>query len=718
MKRKIALLLTIAFVFTLALPSSGFAAMDKELENAIKIAKTKFDIPDNYTFESNISTSGAKKIYSLSWNSKDKMSPASIYVTIDEDGMVTNYSKYSQDDYKQTNKLPKLSKQDALAKANQYIDSIAPGLLKELRYQETNQNSIMDSGYYMNYYRVVNGIPFYNDRVSVNINRDTGALQNYSRQWTDIASFPSNSGVISLQDAQKAYAEKLGFRLVYKYAQADNTLNAYLAYVPVYYNGSYGIDAFTGEKRRISGDIYYGFTETMDMSRQKTNMMAAAGVQLSPEELNAVEEASKLISQEEAEKIARNCEFLSLTGSFKLQSYYLSSGWPDRTQYSWYLYFMKPADDKTAYADNVSVTIDAKTGVITSFNKGTPVNETAKPIGDMAKAKVDVDAFLNRYYPQYAKQTEYDKLTSESYLSDTEQNMYYSFVYYRLVNGIPFPDNGITVNYDNTKGAVNGFSMNWFNIGFPNSKVIGLDAAAGSMFEKVGLELQYKLDYNANDTNAKILPQPSPDTAKAVLVYALKNTRPQIISAVNGAVLNADGTEYKETAKVSYTDIKGNAAEKQIMVLADNGIYLEGSQFRPNAAITQLDFLTLLSKTLSYYGPVITPKSTSQDVDELYAYLQREGVIKAGEKAPAANVTREEAVKYLVRALKFDKVADIKGIFNISFKDKASISPSLSGYVAIAAGLGIVDSRSGRFNPKNKITRGESAIMIYNYLQS
>jgi hypothetical protein len=361
--------------------------------------------------------------------------------------------------------------------------------------------------------------------------------------------------------------------------------------------------------------------------------------------------------------------------------------------------------------------IDAKTGLVTGFNSGTTVNQNTKPINDLKTAKAETDAFLNKYYPKYVKQTEYDKLTSESYMSGSEQNTYYSFVYYRMANGIPFPDNGITINYDNMSGKITGFNMNWFNTGFTNNKVIGIDAASAKLFAKVGLEQQYKLDYADSNSNAKIFPPASTADAKAVLVYVLKNDKPPVISATNGALLNPDGSEFKEAVKVNYTDIKGNAAEKQIMVLADNGIYLEGSQFKPNAAITQLDFLTLLSKTLNYYAPVLPLKGTNQDSDDLYAFLQREGVVKAGEKAPAANVTREEAVKYLVRALKYDKVADIKGIFNISYKDKATINPSLTGYVAIAAGLGIV-GRKGSFNPKAKLTRSESAIMVYNYLQS
>jgi hypothetical protein len=95
----------------------------------------------------------------------------------------------------------------------------------------------------------------------------------------------------------------------------------------------------------------------------------------------------------------------------------------------------------------------------------------------------------------------------------------------------------------------------------------------------------------------------------------------------------------------------------------------EVRSLNPTTLITQLDFLTLLSKTMNYYEPVITER-TDEDINRLYAYLMREGVIKEDERAPDNNVTREEAVKYLVRALKFDRVADIKGIFNIGFKDK------------------------------------------------
>lgn len=722
MKRKIALLLTFIFIFTLAIPLHGFAAeMNKELENAIKIAKTKFPIPDNYKFESNINTSGTKKIYHLSWRSADTQDSTSINVSVDGNGAIVDYNKYSPTDYIQNKKLPKLSKQEAKAKAEESIERIEPGLLKNLRYTESDQNSIMETGYYLNYYRVVNGVSFYNDRVYVSVNRDTGELRSYSRQWTDNLKFPAVTNPISVDKAEEAYVKNLGLKLIYKYSNTDDVMKAYAVYVPVYDNSNYAVDAFTGERQRLFSNYYVGFTDQALNSTAKANLRAAAGegVILNPDEIKAVEDAAKLMSQEEAEKIARSSKFIGISTDHKLQSYYLGTNWPDKNEYMWSLQFNKPAGDTAKYDEYTSVTINAKTGVITSFYRGAPKTDNLKLKYDIAAAKKEIDAFLSENYPEYYKQLEYDKQTSEnnSYYNGTIANANYSFVYSRLVNGIAFPDNGININYDNLSGTIIGFNLNWYNdMSFPAvDKAIGIEAASRKLFESVGLGLEYKFEYVNSDGSDKSYIS-SPENAKVLLVYSLKPDKPLSIDANTGSLLDYNGTAYKEAVKVNYTDIKGNYAEEKIKVLAENGIYLEGTEFKPKAEITQLDFLILLSKTLNYYGPIITLKSSSKDVDELYAYLQREGIVKAGEKAPSSYVTRENALKFIIRALKYDKAADIKGIYNCSFQDKDKIDQNLIGYVTIAAGLGIVNNKSAYFRPKDKLTRSESAVIIYNYL--
>jgi len=404
-----------------------------------------------------------------------------------------------------------------------------------------------------------------------------------------------------------------------------------------------------------------------------------------------------------------------LSDDFKLQSYYLNTNWPDKKVYLWSLSFEKPSEDGTL-DEYINVSVDAGTKEIMSFYKYVPYAGDKKPVNDISKAKAATDAFLAKYYPQYMNQLEYDVVSNEEYLTDkTVPAESYNIKYTRLVNGIPFPDNGVSFNYNNLTGTITSFNLDWYNIDFPAvDNVIGLAEAQKIMFEKIGLRLEYKYQGSYYITAAK----DQKEKEEAKLVYLLTSGKPLYIDAYTGKVVYKSGSEYVEPKKVTYTDIAGHFAEKQISVLADFGIYLDGSEFRPDEKITQLDFLSLLSKTLSYYGPVITKDSKKQDIDELYKYLISEGIVTEEEKAPESTVKREDAVKYIIRAMKYNKVAEIKGIFNVSFKDRDEISENLYGYVAIAAGLGIVKGDGVSFKPKSDVTRAETAIMIYNYLQS
>jgi hypothetical protein len=720
-KRKIAAILSLIFIFTLILPLQGFAAeMDKELESAIKIVKTKFSIPEDYKFTSSISTSETGKVYYLNWRSNDTVNVSSINASVDDKGMILSYSRYTPDDYKLTKKLPALSRADAKAKADEYIEHIAPGLTKELKYEENYQESIMDTSYYLSYYRIVDGVPYYDDRVSVTVSRKNGDLQEYYRNWSSDLQFPASKGVIGLEKAEAAYVEKLGLRLIYGYSMEDDVLKTFPLYAPVYDNSYFAIDAFTGDRYRLTSGGYgrgFGSYQTVNSSA-KEEALDRAGVRLSPEELKAVEDAGKLLDEKGAEELARKAEFLNITGDYELRSYYLDKNWTDDKQYTWTLNFVKPSKDENyADEDNVSVTINAGTGVITGFYKYSAASGDKKqPVDDITKAKDVTDSFLSKYYPEYYKQMEYDRISNEEYLADkTVPETYYNIRYSRLVNGVPFPSNGASFSYDNITGEITSFDLSWFETEFPSvDKVIEVKAATDSLLEKVGLGLEYRYEY------AEVKPMTTKEnqsTGKAVLVYMLKPGKPLYIDAFTGNVVYGSGEEYKEVTKVSYSDIKGHFAEKQISVLAEYGIYLDGSEFRPSEEMTQKDFLTYLSKTMSYYGPVLTEKSTQKDIDEMYAYMIREGIITQTEKSPDSAVTREEAVKFIIRALKYDKVADIKGIFSIGFKDAASISPELYGYVAIASGLGIINGDGTNFKPGKNITRGECAVMIYNYLQ-
>jgi len=719
-KRKAVLLLAFALVLSMILPVQGFAAeMDRELENAIRTAKSRFSIPEDYKFSSNIYASQAQNVYELTWRSQDTVDPTIINVSVDGKGNILYYSKYSQSNYRIGRKLPEFSREEARKKAGDYIEHIAPGLPGELAYRDMHSDSIMDFSYYFTYYRVVDGVPYYNDTVSVSIHRDTGELLSYSRNWTGDVEFPSREGAISPEEARKAYRENLGLRLIYSYRAEDGVIRAIPLYTTVYDNDTFVIDAYTGKKHRLSFDPYGGARYPADATTaQKTALQVVFDeVRLTPEELKAIGEASELISLGEAEKLARDAEFTGITDEYELAYYYLNTSWPDNREYSWMLQFSTPAGEDGIVNDYVSVVINARTKEITSFYSyiDTPDADSKQPLKDLAGARADADAFLEKYYPGYFRQMEYNKIDEEYMYDVNGKHKSYTISYTRLVDGVPFPDNGVSISYDNLNGKITGFSLNWFNAEFPSvENVISLDEAYDILFDKVGLGLEYRYRPNV------VIPygtEEKQENTRAVLVYALSPEKPLYIDAESGMIVYRDGGEYKEPKKVSYTDIEGHFAEKQIRVLADFGIYLEGSEFRPDDAIVQKEFLALLAKTLNYYAPVITEKSSRDEIDELYAYLIREGVVREYEKAPDSVVTREEAVKYMIRALKYDRVAEIRGIFSVSFGDSDSISGDLYGYVAIASGLGIVKGDGVYFRPKKNTTRAEAAVMIYNYLR-
>ena len=100
---------------------------------------------------------------------------------MDGDGNILNYySNRRMIAY--WRKLP-AEQEEAKARADGYIERIAPicsANCSTCKYPD----SLMDVNYYLSYYRVVMA-PHYNDAY-MGINRNTGELQSYSRNWTDI----------------------------------------------------------------------------------------------------------------------------------------------------------------------------------------------------------------------------------------------------------------------------------------------------------------------------------------------------------------------------------------------------------------------------------------------------------------------------------------------------------------------------------------------------
>ena len=685
MRKRVSLLLALVMVIT-AIPFAAFAQeYDKQLEDAIIKSKELFSIGEEYDrFDYSISTYDDKMSFHLYW-SDSKNAIGSIDVTITSDGIVTDYGKWSVSSDKDRPKLPKVSKEEGLKVAQEFIARVSPQFKDNLEYVKDNEPLNIYSNSYRYYFvRTVNNIPYYNNGINVYVDNFTGEVISYYVNWDMDLKFADTKGVMPIDKANNLYREKLGLDLIYKPKYNSNAIEYYLVYGPLYYN--LYLNAKTGEV--VLNYEYYGgamgaLTSDADEAKEKN---------LSPAELEAVESVKGIINKEEAEKIAR--DILELDKDYKASYVRLYKSWNRDDSYYWHLSFEKNANNEYRSAN---ISINAKTKEVISFDRYEPIPEAAKAKYnkeqslDIAKKLIEK---LAKDKKDLVELNEYQNIVVPLY----DQN-YYSFYFIRKYGNAYVENNGINISVDAVNGKVTSYYLNWNEAEFPSQdNIITKDKAHDILLEQVGLELRYINPYVDGR-----------DNKEAVLVYGLKSNKPSDLDAYTGKILDSDGDPYEESRVITYNDIENSYAKDKINILAQFGIALPGEEFRPKDEIIQKDFLYLLAKVDYSYLEI-------DDEERLYQYLINRGIIKDKEKAPEAKVTKEEAIKYIIRALYYDKIADIEGIFKDIFKDSNDISPELKGYAAIAYGLNIVEGSNGYLNPKKNISREDAANMIYNYL--
>lgn len=172
-------------------------------------------------------------------------------------------------------------------------------------------------------------------------------------------------------------------------------------------------------------------------------------------------------------------------------------------------------------------------------------------------------------------------------------------------------------------------------------------------------------------------------------------------------------TEYIESL-ASKTIIKGKSKDK----------------FAPGTQITREEFAVLLVRALdipttSYEGVFsdVTEKNT-WSVLEIEA-ANRAGIVLGdnGKFNPKANITREQMVTMIIRALDYDSPSALKDVkTEVAYKDASKISNYAKESVGYATNLGIINGISSKdgivFEPKKNANRAEAAKMIYLLLEN
>ena len=590
-----ALALTVSAVSPAVLADETLATQQTETsarENMQKIlesVKQRVEIPSECSeFSSRTEEQYGEKVYNFTWNEKD--GNKSVNITCTADGVIINYSinGFKSDDKNNTPNLPKISESDAKKTAENFLKQINPDFPYEIKIDESN------GGYTFYIKTYVNGVLFTNGNGSVNIDGTDGYVMGFDLGYIQ-ADFPSINNAISVDEAKKAYSDKLGLELVYcTYIDEDGNTVAYPVYTQEYSYDKY-INALTGDVVDVTNYRYF----TGNKFESAKGDTADSG--LTEQEIKELDNIDGLISRTALENKLKSNKLLSIPKNINTDNISLYKNYDDE-----YTYAVSMSNDKC----NIYTSVDAKTGEIKYYSRWGE---------DDSEVKNNDDSALKTLAGDKAKEYKYDEN---------------SHLYVRYVNGIKVI--GDYVNVTTNNGVLTDFSMNYTDTEFPSiENAMSKEDAEKILFDAKDYSIVYMQNYTDN-------------TRDIIPVYTIDTEN---INPFTGKFVDYQNKEITENAssKLEYSDIDGHYAEKYIKELAYYGIGFEGGEFKPNEKITQKDFLALL---MSINGnDIIVLKNNLEQANWVYRNSAQNSIISEDERDDDAEVTREEAAVYMIRAI-------------------------------------------------------------------
>lgn len=654
-------------------PQTTAPAKD-DLTTAIEKAKATLAIDsaiwDVFSYDRYDSGDGQR--WSLNWQQSDDRQQR-LSATIDENGMIRSYDHYRPLDI---SGLAAVRQAQAAQTADSFVARIAPSYAASLDRLPESASYQGGNSFTFVYQQQHEGVPVAGGTVEVRVDRYTGSVTSFNASdainFAD-TSWPDKSKAISARSAQKALLDELGVELVYlgHYDYDTETYSAYPAYRPA--QSDKVLDALTGKAITLEQSSFLPYAK---------NSAAAEGVEdrgaggLSPAEQAAVTANAKLISQEDA--VSKLRQITGAGADFTVQNAVLASAVYEKNRYVWRIAL------QTEQKQLVSGTIDAQTGQLLGFSRYDSRSERLAEPQSKAQADEAVAAFLKQYAP--------NELAASRSVEQTEESdeTISRYQYQRLANGIPFPDNGLSVTYDREAGRITSYQLNWNKtVTFPSlQKVKQPEAIVKDMVQGADFSLQYSRQREGYR-----------------LIYDFADKSALRFDPFNGQRLDWQGRPYTAQLLPSYH--WQGASSESAQRLYENGIYLNKNELNVQNAITQGEFAQLIYRSRYPYAEITDQKALYQELDRLGLILQKEAV-------PTATVTRQQASLYAVRLLGYERLTAYSELFAYPYTDKAEGAYQAS--VAICGAMGLLQADEGRIRPTADLTQGEAFDLIYKAL--
>lgn len=682
------------------------------LEEAIKIVKENFEVPERLKeFRSGFSNYDNRQFWSLDWNSSGEQHE-SFSARVDAlSGEIVSIYVNKPSDGEQAYKIPVLTMAEAKVIATDWVKKLTGQKYEKLQFVANDSIIPLDlyssSSYSFSWERTENGIAVQGNGARIQIDADTGQVISYNLSWHTLT-LPDIEKVIDEEQASQALRQNKMLELQYFLAPKFRPLaTGSKEQVQLVYqlNENGLIDALTGKPlelkqyQNLAGDNYamsrvgYGMAEDAK----------AKEISLTPQEIREIEDNTKLLTKEEAIRIIQ--KWVEIPSDLSLRTMNLNTDSRLRDTKVWYFEW---SASEQKLSQNISARVDAVTGELIGFNFYSPrltLSGDAEQNTTLSKKEAQslAEEFLKKIQPDKFKQTklkadhsaEADLASVEPASVPQPEDTSVSFNYERMVNGIVFSANGMNLTVDLTTKKITAYNLNWYNLDFPPlSQALSQTKAESAFLTSRPMVLKYVLVYdNGVVSEARLAYQPLTDG----------NRISDIMDAKTGEFLDWQGKPLNAQPQAyDFTDISGHEAEKEITALGQAGIFGEyGDFFKPSESITAESLI----RALLYINNGTGDYNLSSE--DILKKAKEQGWLKE-ELSPTQPVSRKLFSKIMVRYLDLEKIAELKDIFQTSFKD----TEQNQGYIALTTGLGIIKSDDDNFEPDRNVTRAEAASSI------
>lgn len=768
MKRIISLTLVFLMAFSLCLSATAFAASasmtvtttvsasatapavsakDSVKEAATKISKEKaLEIAKSLVTDASTYDVGNISLNS-NWNNGGKLWTIDMYlrtspggsfnVSIDADtGEINSFNIWESYNGTQ-NFITKMTRSEAQVKAEEYIKNQLKEDASTYELQKEDPNAYINnySGvkqpivYNYNYIKKINGILFPNNTISIGIDGTSGMVKNFYRGMADTKKlvFPEIKNTISAEKALENYKSNANVLLQYitnyeykPYGAAKQMV--ILAYVPGSYVGM--LDAVTGKVLNYDGTVLNTNTAAFKNLQEKPAMMVPGIKKLTDKKLT---DAQASAIGEKFKAVIEGIYKIKFEENNNGMSNYSSS--MNAVDSTWNYYWYK---NKTNGSTNINLSINTLTGHVTSMGFGdydysSSGNSTVavKEKYNWTKSKEKAVAMLKELLPeQYGFFVDENIVEPQLDATIKKTLKEYSFSFTRLVNGIRYRDNTISIGVDRETGVIKNFYFNWNDLDFPaTDSVISRADASKKYFDQTEAKLAYFLK-SSYDKNGMAV---AGGTPQLIYIFSSKgaslNYGNLVMDAISGKFLDYSGNEIKP-ASTSDLNLDENWAKRSVELLSAQGI-LRKDAVEFDTGVTRFEAVKMLSlaKGMNYYEPSQVTSQSFKDVakdNDYYMYIENAVTQKIITSTGAdfkgdEKITASEFTQLLVNLLGYSDIAKHSDIFKVS--DMVNVSADMAGYAAVCKAFEILPVKNtAAFDGKAELTYAMAANALYKAL--